>query len=67
MGLLGWALVALFVSAIAGGLGFTGVAQDARAIAKFCFVLFLVIALALFVMVMLGVGAVAAGGAMVQP
>jgi uncharacterized membrane protein YtjA (UPF0391 family) len=57
MSLLGWAIVALVVSLIAGGLGFSGVAQGAATIAKILFGIFLVIAILLFVFVVLGIGA----------
>ncbi len=58
MGLLGWAIVALVVSLIAGGLGFTGVARGAATVAKVLFGIFLVVAVVLFILLLLGVGAV---------
>jgi uncharacterized membrane protein YtjA (UPF0391 family) len=58
MGLLGWAVVALVVSLVAGGLGFSGVAQGAATIAKILFGIFLVIAVLLFIFVILGIGAI---------
>ena len=60
MSLLFWAIVALIVSLIAGGLGFSGVAAGSAMIAKLLFGVFLLIALVLFVLVMLGVGVAAA-------
>lgn len=66
MGLLGWAILSLVISFVAGALGFTGVAADAAKIAKFCFILFLVIAVALFLLVMFGIGAAAAGAGVVH-
>ncbi len=60
MDLLFWAIVALVVSLVAGGLGFTGVAAGAATIAKVLFGIFLVIALVLFLLVLLGIGAGAA-------
>ena len=59
MDLLGWAIVALVVSLIAGGLGFTGVAQGAASIAKILFGIFLVIAVGLFILVLLGINILA--------
>jgi uncharacterized membrane protein YtjA (UPF0391 family) len=55
MDLLGWALIALVVSLIAGALGFGGFAQGAATIAKVLFGLFLVAAVILFIMAMAGV------------
>lgn len=55
MDLLGWAIIALVVSLIAGALGYTGVARGAASISRLFFVLFLIIAIALFVMVALGI------------
>ncbi len=62
MGLLGWAIVALVISIIAGGLGFTGVARGAASISKILFGLFLVIAVILFILVIVGVDLLASGG-----
>jgi uncharacterized membrane protein YtjA (UPF0391 family) len=62
MSLLGWAIVALVVSLIAGGLGFTGVARGAASIAKILFGLFLVIAVILFILVILGIDLLASSG-----
>lgn len=59
MDLLGWAIVALVVSLIAGGLGFSGLAQGAATIAKILFGIFLVIAVLLFIFIVLGIGAIA--------
>lgn len=55
MGLLQWAIIALVISLIAGGLGFTGVARGAASVSKLLFGVFLVIALLLFLFVLLGV------------
>jgi uncharacterized membrane protein YtjA (UPF0391 family) len=55
MGLLGWALVALVVSLIAGAMGFSGVSQGAATAAKVLFGLFLVAAVILFIMAIAGV------------
>lgn len=55
MGLLGWAITALVISLIAGGLGFTGVARGAANIAKILFGLFLAIAIVLFILLLVGV------------
>ena len=56
MELLTLAIVALVISLVAGGLGFTGVAAGAATVAKVLFGIFLVIALVLF-LVVLGIGA----------
>ncbi len=58
MSLLWWAVVALVISLIAGGLGFSGVSQGAASIAKILFGIFLVIAILLFIFVILGIGAI---------
>jgi uncharacterized membrane protein YtjA (UPF0391 family) len=58
MTLLFWAVVALVVSLIAAGLGFTGVAAGAAVVARALFGIFLLIAIVLFILVLLGVGAV---------
>lgn len=58
MDLLWWAVIALIVSLIAGGLGFSGVAQGAATIAKVLFGIFLIIAVLLFIFVILGIGAI---------
>lgn len=55
MGLLGWAITALVISLLAGGLGFTGVARGAANIAKILFGLFLAIAIVLFILLLVGV------------
>lgn len=60
MDLLWWAIIALVISLVAGGLGFSGVAAGAATISKVLFGIFLVIAVIIFIMVLLGVGAVAA-------
>jgi uncharacterized membrane protein YtjA (UPF0391 family) len=57
--MLTWAIIALFVSIIAGALGFTGVAQGTAKIAKILFGLFLIVALVLFLLFFLGLGALA--------
>jgi uncharacterized membrane protein YtjA (UPF0391 family) len=59
MDLLWWAVIAIVVSLIAGGLGFSGVAAGAASIAKILFGVFLLIAIVLFAMIALGIGAVA--------
>lgn len=58
MGLLGWAIIALVISFIAGGAGFTGLAAGAATIARVLFGIFLLIAVVLFAMLLLGIGAV---------
>ena len=58
MSLLWWAVIALVVSLVAGGLGFSGVSQGAASISKILFGIFLVIAILLFVFVILGIGAI---------
>lgn len=60
MDLLWWAIIALVVSLIAGGMGFSGVAAGAATVSKVLFGIFLVIAVVLFIMLALGVGAAAA-------
>ena len=60
MDLLFWAIVALVISLVAGGLGFSGVAAGAATISRVLFGFFLVIALILFVLIALGVGAASA-------
>lgn len=62
MDLLGWAVIALVVSLIAGGLGFTGVARGAANIAKILFGIFLVIAVILFILVIVGIDLLASNG-----
>jgi uncharacterized membrane protein YtjA (UPF0391 family) len=57
MDLLWWAIIALVISVVAGGLGFTGVAAGAGTIARVLFGVFLLIAIVLFVLVVLGIGA----------
>ena len=59
MGLLGWAIVALVVSIIAGVLGFGGVARGAATISKILFGIFLLIAAILFIMAIIGIGIIA--------
>jgi len=49
------AIIALVVSLIAGGLGFSGVAAAASTVAKVIFGIFLVIALVFFLLVWLGI------------
>ena len=58
MDLIFWAIVALVVSLVAGGMGFSGVAAGAATISRVLFGIFLAIALLLFLLVLLGVGAV---------
>ncbi len=62
MDLLVWAIIALVISLVAGGLGFSGVARGAATIAKILFALFLVIAIILFLLVILGIELFAATG-----
>ena len=57
MDLLWWAIIALVVAVIAGGLGFGGVASGAATIAKWLFGIFIVLALVLFLLTVLGIGA----------
>jgi uncharacterized membrane protein YtjA (UPF0391 family) len=57
MDLLWWAIIALVVSLIAGGLGFTGVAAGAATIARVLFGIFLIIAVVLFLLILFGIGA----------
>ena len=59
MDLLWWAIIALVVALIAGGLGFTGVARGAATISRILFGIFIIIAVILFIMVILGIGAIA--------
>lgn len=59
MDLLWWAVIALVVALVAGGLGFTGVARGAATISRILFGIFIVIAIILFIMVVLGIGAIA--------
>jgi uncharacterized membrane protein YtjA (UPF0391 family) len=54
-----WAIIALVVSLVAGGMGFTGVAAGAATVSKVFFGIFLLIAIVLFVLVVLGIGAAA--------
>ncbi len=58
MDLLWWAVIALVVALVAGGLGFTGVARGAATISRILFGIFIVIAVILFIMVVLGIGAI---------
>jgi uncharacterized membrane protein YtjA (UPF0391 family) len=58
MELLLWAVIALVISAVAGGLGFSGVARGAATVAKWLFGIFLIIALVIFGLVPLGISAV---------
>lgn len=48
--MLKWALIAFVISLIAGALGFTGISEVAGRIAKFLFVLFLVIAIVVVIL-----------------
>lgn len=56
MDLLTWAIIAIVVAVIAGALGFTGVAAGAATIAKWLFIIFLILAVILFIMVFFGIG-----------
>ncbi|MCA9108442.1 MAG: DUF1328 domain-containing protein [Planctomycetaceae bacterium] len=56
MGLLEAAIAALIVALIAGALGFTEVAAGATVVAKWLFIVFLVIGLLLFGAILLGIG-----------
>jgi uncharacterized membrane protein YtjA (UPF0391 family) len=58
MGLLGWAIIALVISIIAGGAGFTGIAAGAATIARVLFGIFLLIAVVLFALLLFGIDAV---------
>lgn len=49
MSLLKWALICFVISVIAGGLGFTGIASGAGALARILFGLFLLIAIVIVV------------------
>jgi len=60
MDLLFWAIIALVISLVAGGLGFSGVAAGAATVSKALFGIFLLIAVVLFVLLLLGIGAVSA-------
>lgn len=55
MDLLGWAIMALVISLIAGALGFTGIARGAGTIAKILFGIFLMIAIILFILLLTGI------------
>ena len=57
MNLLFWAIAALVVSIVAGGLGFSGLAAGAATLAKILFGVFLVIAALLFGLILLGIWA----------
>jgi len=48
--MLKWALIAFVISLVAGALGFTGISEAAGRIAKFLFVLFLVIAIVVVIL-----------------
>ena len=52
--LLVWAIVALVIALIAGGLGFSGVAKGAGTIAKVLFGIFLVIFVIVLIMWLVG-------------
>jgi len=60
MDLLFWAIIALVISLVAGGLGFSGVAAGAATVSKALFGIFLLVAVVLFVLLLLGIGAVSA-------
>jgi uncharacterized membrane protein YtjA (UPF0391 family) len=60
MDLLFWAIIALVISFVAGGLGFSGVAAGAATVSKALFGIFLLIAVVLFILLLLGIGAVSA-------
>jgi uncharacterized membrane protein YtjA (UPF0391 family) len=53
--LLGWAIVALVISVVAGAFGFGGIASGAATVAKVLFGVFLVVFLGLVLLVALGV------------
>ena len=57
MELLWWAIIALVIALVAGGLGFTGVARGAATVSKVLFAIFLIIFLVLVVMMIFGVAA----------
>jgi uncharacterized membrane protein YtjA (UPF0391 family) len=58
--LLFWAIVALVVALVAGGLGFSGVARGSALIARVLFGIFLVIFLVILLLWLLGIGTAAA-------
>jgi uncharacterized membrane protein YtjA (UPF0391 family) len=58
--LLFWAIVALVVALVAGGLGFSGVARGSALIARVLFGIFLVIFLVILLLWVLGIGTAAA-------
>jgi uncharacterized membrane protein YtjA (UPF0391 family) len=60
MDILGFAILALLISLVAGGMGFTGVAAGAATISRVLFGVFLLIAVALFVLFMLGISLISA-------
>lgn len=53
------AIVAFIISIIAGALGFTGISRGAAKIAKFFFVLFLILAILFVVLFFLGISLLA--------
>lgn len=56
MDLLWWAIIALVIALVAGGLGFSGVAKGAGTIAKVLFAVFLVIFIVMLIMRVVGGG-----------
>jgi uncharacterized membrane protein YtjA (UPF0391 family) len=60
MDILGFAILALIVSLVAGGMGMTGLAAGAATVSRVLFGVFLLIAIALFVLFMLGISLIGA-------
>jgi uncharacterized membrane protein YtjA (UPF0391 family) len=60
MDILGFAILALLISLVAGGMGFTGVAAGAATVSRMLFGVFLLIAIVLFTLFMLGVSLIGA-------
>lgn len=60
MDILGFAILALIVSLVAGGMGFTGVAAGAATLSRVLFGIFLLIAAALFILFALGISLIGA-------
>ena len=56
--MLKWAIIFFVISLIAGGLGFSGIAQGTATIAKILFVLFLILAAIALILLYTGVALV---------
>lgn len=54
MDLLWWALIALVIALVAGGLGFSGVARGAATVSRVLFGIFLVVAVVLLLVTLFG-------------